>query len=282
MFIISLPWKIDELYTLVNHHEVFNVGVEDCPEPSYLIIQGNTLTWLQVGSVPGKVAYQIRTRSTTMGKNESDIADPVKNLGNIGFMGSFTSSFDAVQKKFPKNGYCISDSKFCKYSGQKLTGTKKHYYIIAPILCLLSVYPEKNLDKLSNILSCKGVWENMKLFVSGKQVDTLEEWFIAYCSHYYEKGNSSSSEGCYIATAVYGSYDCPEVWVLRRFRDRYLKKYALGRLFIKFYYAFSPKMVLKFGNRKEFSQFFKSTLDKMVERLQKKGYESSNYYDGLN
>ena len=29
----------------------------------------------------------------------------------------------------------------------------------------------------------------------------------------------TSSGGCYVATAVYGSYDCPEVWVLRRYRD---------------------------------------------------------------
>ena len=29
-------------------------------------------------------------------------------------------------------------------------------------------------------------------------------------------GSSSSGRGCYVATAVYGSYDCPEVWTLRR------------------------------------------------------------------
>ena len=38
-------------------------------------------------------------------------------------------------------------------------------------------------------------------------------------------------KGCYIATCVYNSYDCPEVWTLRRFRDEYLEKYYLGRLF---------------------------------------------------
>ena len=39
----------------------------------------------------------------------------------------------------------------------------------------------------------------------------------------------SGSEGCYIATCVYGSYDCPQVWVLRRFCDETLKQHALGR-----------------------------------------------------
>ena len=30
---------------------------------------------------------------------------------------------------------------------------------------------------------------------------------------------AGNSGGCYVATAVYGSYDCPEVWTLRRYRD---------------------------------------------------------------
>ena len=29
----------------------------------------------------------------------------------------------------------------------------------------------------------------------------------------------TQKRGCYVATAVYGSYDCPEVWTLRRYRD---------------------------------------------------------------
>ncbi len=279
MFIIPLPWKIDELRTLTKYHEVFNVCMDDCPEPSFIIIQGNTLTWLQEGTVVGKVALQIRTRSTTMRKNDSFHADALKNHGNVGFMGNFSSSTDAVQKIFPKTGHCISNSKFEAYSGQKLTGVKNHYTIIVPILCLLSVYPEKEISNLSTILSCKGIWENMQLYVSGKQVDTLEEWFTAYCSHYYGDKSGPSSDGCYIATAVYGSYDCPEVWVLRRYRDMCLKKHILGRCFIKIYYKVSPAMVAKLGNKKWFSILFKPMLDNLVARLLNKGYESTNYYD---
>jgi len=46
------------------------------------------------------------------------------------------------------------------------------------------------------------------------------------CNAYTQRigGGSNSSAGCYIATAVYGSYNCPEVWTLRRYRDIKLKK----------------------------------------------------------
>ena len=35
--------------------------------------------------------------------------------------------------------------------------------------------------------------------------------------------------GCYVATAVYGSYDCPQVWTLRRYRDDILAKNCLPK-----------------------------------------------------
>lgn len=49
-------------------------------------------------------------------------------------------------------------------------------------------------------------------------------------------------EGCYIATAVYGSYDHPNVLVLRRFRDVYLSNTKWGRAFIRVYYRYSPSI----------------------------------------
>ena len=38
----------------------------------------------------------------------------------------------------------------------------------------------------------------------------------------YKIENVTKIGACYIATAVYGSYDCPQVWVLRRFRAEVL------------------------------------------------------------
>lgn len=79
--------------------------------------------------------------------------------------------------------------------------------------------------------------------------------------------NQPKSEGCYIATCVYGTYDCPEVLTLRHFRDNTLKNFAAGRVFIRVYYALSPKLVEKFGQTKTFHQFFKHILDKFVAKL---------------
>ena len=90
---------------------------------------------------------------------------------------------------------------------------------------------------------------------------------------------SGSSGGCYIATCVYGSYNCPEVWTLRRFRDYTLASTWFGKLFIKCYYAISPTLVKWFGETKWFHSVWKAKLDKLVFRLNSKGIENTVYTD---
>lgn len=84
---------------------------------------------------------------------------------------------------------------------------------------------------------------------------------------------------CYIATAVYGSYDCPQVWTLRRYRDYKLSKTWGGRLFIYAYYAISPLLVKMFGDTRWFKKFFGKKLDHFVKELQDDGYKSTPYSD---
>lgn len=91
----------------------------------------------------------------------------------------------------------------------------------------------------------------------------------------------SSSGGCYVATCVYGSYDCPQVWTLRRYRDFTLAKNIFGRAFIKTYYAVSPTLVKWFGNTQWFKKMWKAPLDKMVAGLKAKGVEDTPYKDKL-
>ena len=94
-----------------------------------------------------------------------------------------------------------------------------------------------------------------------------------------QKEDDEETAGCYVATCVYGSYDCPQVWVLRRYRDIVLSNHLLGKLFIKIYYCISPKLVKIFGKQSWFRKICKSLLDPMVNRLHKKGFEDTPYYD---
>lgn len=47
-------------------------------------------------------------------------------------------------------------------------------------------------------------------------------------------------QGCFIATAAYGSYDHPDVMAFRGFRDRCLDRTAPGQWLIRQYYRYSP------------------------------------------
>ena len=85
--------------------------------------------------------------------------------------------------------------------------------------------------------------------------------------------------GCYVATCVYGSYDCPQVWTLRRYRDNTLASTWYGRAFIRTYYAISPTIVKWFGSTQWFKNLWKNKLDKMVSNLQTSGVEDTPYQD---
>lgn len=94
-----------------------------------------------------------------------------------------------------------------------------------------------------------------------------------------EINRETENQGCYIATCIYGSYDCPQVWTLRRFRDYTLDKTWYGRMFIKCYYVVSPALVKWFGAKKWFKKFWKSKLDMMVSDLNSKGVDNTYYHD---
>lgn len=87
--------------------------------------------------------------------------------------------------------------------------------------------------------------------------------------------------GCYVATAVYGSYDCPPVWTLRRYRDNILATTFFGRTFIHAYYAVSPALVRQFGGRAWFSALWRPVLDRKVWRLNRRGVEDTPYRDRM-
>lgn len=115
-------------------------------------------------------------------------------------------------------------------------------------------------------------------FIKG-YCDKIRKCDTSYADPKLEEIIPKPTGGCYVATAVYGSYDCPEVWTLRRFRDFTLDETWYGRLFISSYYATSPTLVRHFGDTSLFKSFGKKILDKLVAKLNSKGFENTPYND---
>ena len=104
-----------------------------------------------------------------------------------------------------------------------------------------------------------------------------KNWTVAACLASYRPNYIDI--GCYVATCVYGSYDCPPVWTLRRFRDGTLALTWYGRAFIRCYYAVSPTLVRWFGGTHWFRAVWKKRLDRLVSRLNEAGTENTPYRD---
>lgn len=199
----------------------------------------------------------------------------------------------------------------CVYiSGVLYTGAKNHYDGIGSqikpdytqemvsncmssltIMYKLGDYIESIFDDYEELFVCIAEsWKNgidkhnqLMPYLANKNVN--KEIMAEYTSKIqkydkdYQMPTVQNNGGCYIATSVYGTYDCPSVWTLRRFRDYELASKFYGRLFIRLYYTISPTLVKWFGDKKWFKTFWKKKLDRMVEDLNAKGIENTPYED---
>ena len=75
--------------------------------------------------------------------------------------------------------------------------------------------------------------------------------------------SQKKSEGCFVATFAYDSYEHQNVMVLRKFRDEILCNSLSGKLFVKTYYKYSPSLVLFFEKIK----FPKSPIKLLIKGL---------------
>lgn len=138
-------------------------------------------------------------------------------------------------------------------------------------------------SKMSSL--CNGLVADGKLVRNviggGKILFTLDGWTESSkpVSNYTPTTSTRNSGGCYIATAVYGSYDCPPVWTLRRYRDFTLAKTGYGKAFIQAYYTVSPTLVKWFGKTTWFTRLWKQLLDRMVKKLNAEGVLDTPYND---
>ncbi|MCD7738592.1 MAG: TFIIB-type zinc finger domain-containing protein [Lachnospiraceae bacterium] len=154
---------------------------------------------------------------------------------------------------------------------------------------------QEDVVRYKNLIFITNQLESSRSYAGGYVNKTFnaetKEHFINKVMQYHEKikeidpsyeipqRRTPSKNGCYVATAVYSSYDCPQVWTLRRFRDYTLAKTWYGRTFIRLYYAISPTLVKWFGHTAWFRKMWKGRLDRMVMNLNAAGVEDTFYED---
>lgn len=137
-----------------------------------------------------------------------------------------------------------------------------------------------NLGSVGSMQWQKNMLNNTKNAFVTELRQIAEKHNDAYIQELINKMSAlQTKSGCYVATAVYGSYDCPQVWTLRRFRDDSLAKTWYGRVFIHTYYAISPTLVKWFGHTEWFKNLWKGKLDKLIGKLQADGFASTPYED---
>jgi hypothetical protein len=234
-------------------------------------LTGGTATVNFTGGVDGLTAKPLvgaakvdvggGTESLTLLGQTTDVQIPVGGVGTTGFVQiaqaaktDTSSNFTAGSKGYVYDVKVTSD----------LAGTAplakddiKKIIIKVPVDLsvvkpgdlekgLYAIYTATNLADLeagkgtavpaANIISTDYVGDGVLGSVTF-WVDHLSFFGIGSSS---SSGGSTSTSGCFIATAAYGSYFEKHVQILRNFRDSYLLTNSLGQAFVSFYYRTSP------------------------------------------
>jgi curved DNA-binding protein CbpA len=80
-----------------------------------------------------------------------------------------------------------------------------------------------------------------------------------------ESPKKGSSSGCFVATAVFGSRDHPDVVRLRRFRDKTLLKYRLGKAIVYIYYQYGPYIAHFIRGRENIKNYIRNSISSSVK-----------------
>ncbi|MGV7107008.1 phospholipase D-like domain-containing protein [Flavobacterium sp. U410] len=113
-------------------------------------------------------------------------------------------------------------------------------------------------------------------YIKSKKTNTdlsPDEFISKQYNNIFEKARLDSKKrenNCYIATLVYKDIHHPRVEILRLYRDEVLRKTILGRLFIKHYYLYSPKIVKKIETKYFIHRIIKSLLNLFIDKIIRK------------
>ncbi|MDR0368092.1 MAG: hypothetical protein LBH82_03000 [Bacteroidales bacterium] len=128
---------------------------------------------------------------------------------------------------------------------------------------LKTVLTDSNIEKIKECDNTNQKQEFVRL-AEWIQEKTSNKHFINNVLKKYD-GRKISSDNCFIATMAYGSYEHPQVLVLRQFRDEVLQNSMFGRWFIKTYYHYSPKLVEKLKDKQTINTIIRNLLNQIIK-----------------
>ena len=250
----AMFFKCQSLTSFIIPSSVINIGVQAfafCNKLTSITVDKNNPKYDSRDNC--NAIIETANNKLVSGNNNTVIPDSVKVIGEYAFEGC---NFKSIA--IPNGVTTIEDAAF--YLCKELTSITIPDSVTSIGRCVFD-----GCEKLMRV----NVPKNLKI---DKNIFHNENIIISH-------NGAEKQGGCYIATCVYGSYDCPQVWTLRRYRDNVLGSTWYGRLFIKFYYAVSPTVVKWFGNTKWFKNMWQKYLNKKVNRLNQEGFEDTPYKD---
>ena len=103
-------------------------------------------------------------------------------------------------------------------------------------------------------------------YVGGKNEFVVNGDCCPKCGSLVKTADESQSE-CFVATAVYGDPCCPQIDLLRRFRDVVLRPSCFGRWLIDVYYRRGPGWARIVRRHPPLQRWVRTVLDRIVSLL---------------
>lgn len=150
--------------------------------------------------------------------------------------------------------------------------------------CYKKAVNQNHVQALCHLGLCyrygKGVTAD--LATAEKLLEKSSQWGSSYATRELGKlrGGSSSSDGCYITTAVCAwqgkTDDCYELTQFRRFRDLWLLYEPDGKAIIEEYYSIAPLIVQYIESNDEKADIYRNIFDKYLSKCLKR-IEDNDY-----
>ncbi len=173
--------------------------------------------------------------------------------------------------RVPKWGVSIDWAKVSEMKQSCLAWDKVTSVILEsiPLKNIAKIKSSGNESKLKEYKSLVDFVLSKISYTFRHRITYLKYWEERKVSGSNTSSGSSTSSGCYVATMAYGSYDHPQVRVLRNFRDEILAKSFLGRAFIRTYYFVSPQLVSLLKNHQMVNTIIRKSLNQFIKIIQK-------------